>query len=71
VPRFDVYGRLLRVEREEGRWVPVYVGSGGTRRVAHDVVIPPDLPEDGLDAFLSDHFHESATPDRPDVVRLD
>ena len=71
MPRFDVYGHVLRVERSEGGWVASYAGPGGTLRPAHDVLVPPDVPEEGLAAFLSDHFHESATPDRPDVVRLD
>lgn len=71
MPRFDVYGRVLHVEWSEGGWMAAYVGPGGTLRPAHDVLVTPDVSEEGLAAFLSDHFHESATPDRPDVVRLD
>ena len=68
--RFDVFGREVGVLREAGRWRAVFVGSEGKHRSAPAIVIPPDLPAGELRRFLADLFHESARPDRPDVVPL-
>lgn len=69
--RFDVYGRTLGVTRESGEWKAVYIGPDGKHRRAHDVVIPPFVEESKLTRYLADLFHESATPENPDVIRLD
>ena len=68
--RFDVYGRQVGVVREDGRWSAVFVGDGGKHRAAPGVTIPPWVEEDELVRYLADLFHESASPERPDVVRL-
>lgn len=70
MPRFDVYGRVIGVERWEGGWRAFHVGAEGKRRPAGDVVIPPSVSESELAGYLADLFHESASPERPDVVRL-
>lgn len=69
--RFDVYGRIIGVTREEGEWRAVYFGSDGKHREAPDVVIPPGVGEAELAGFLADIFHESASPENPDVVQVD
>lgn len=69
--RFDVFGRLVGILREGGRWRALYVGREGRHRDAPEIVIPPDLDESELARFLGDLFHESARPDRAHVVRLD
>ena len=69
--RFDVYGREVGIVREDGRWRAFFVGPEGKHRPAPEIVIPPDLPASELTRFLGDLFHESARPERPDVVRLD
>lgn len=53
-----------------GCWRPAFVGREGKHRAAPGIAIPPDLPERDLQRFLADLFHESARPDRPDVIRL-
>lgn len=67
--RFDVYGLPLEIERDGERWRAYRLGEG-KRRELHDLVIPAELPEAGLERFLGDVCHELATPERPRVVRL-
>lgn len=67
---FDVFGRRIGVQRTGDRWRVVLVGEDGKHRAAPGVVIPPSVPEAELARYLADVFHESATPERPDVVRV-
>lgn len=67
--RLDVFGRELIVERRGDAWEVFHPGEG-KRRVAHDVSIPPELPEDRVAEFLADLLHEFATLDHPRVRRL-
>ena len=69
--RFDVYGRILGVTRARGEWRVVHLGADGKHRPAADVVIPPSVAESELSGYLADLFHESASAEKPDVVRLD
>lgn len=69
--RFDVYGRVMGVLRADGAWRVVYFGADGKHREAHDVVIPPSVTTSELAGYLANLFHESASPENPDVVRLD
>lgn len=68
--RFDVFGRLVAVEREPHGWVAYYLGNDGKRSVARDLILPPDLPEEEIGRCLADIAHERASPERPDVRRL-
>ena len=68
--RFDVFGRLVGVERVDGKWRAVFVGQDGKHRHARGVTIPPWIEAAGLTTFLADLFHESATPERPEVLYL-
>ena len=68
--RFDVFGREVGIIREGDQWTAVFVGTEGTHRPAPAIVIPPELPSSALCRFLADLFHESARPDRPDVIAL-
>lgn len=68
--RFDVYGRKVGVVREEGGWSAVFLGESGKHRPAPGVIIPPWVTEDELVRYLADLFHEGASPERPEVVRL-
>lgn len=69
--RFNVFGRIIGVTREEGEWRAVYFGSDGKHRPAPDVIIPPDVAEAELVRYLGDMFHESASPENPDVVPVE
>ncbi len=66
--RFDVFGRHVGVTRADGRWIAVFLGAEGKHRAGP--AIPPSLPESELETFLADLFHESARPDKPNVIRL-
>ena len=68
----DVFGtRMLAVSTEQG-WEMSILGDEGKRRPVRDLVIPEHI-KDGqeLVSYLSDLYHESATPERPSVVQLD
>ena len=67
---FDVYGRLVQVERVKGCWQAYYLGNEGKKRLARDIEIPSDIHEDKLIKYLDDLCHEWATPSRPSVKRL-
>jgi len=67
--RFDVFGILVGLEYVSGSWHAYYLGPEGKRRPA-DFVIPALIEADELTQFLSDLFHESASPHHPDVRRL-
>jgi hypothetical protein len=63
--RFDVFGRYeIDVERRGDRWL-VYLRGEGKRREHPTLVIPSEIPEDGLAGYLEDVLHEEGTPGRP------
>lgn len=68
---FDVFGHRIVVERRAGRWVALHPASDGKRRPIPDLVIPPDLEEEELGEYLADVRHEWATPESPEVKRID
>jgi hypothetical protein len=68
--RFDVYGRIIIIARSEGRaWLAFYQGADGKRGKA-DFPVPAHLSVENLAHYLEELFHESATPERPAVLRL-
>ena len=67
---FGVFGRRILVERTGSGWIAMYAGSEGKHRVAHDIVIPTDTPEAGLERYLADLCHEWASPERSAVRRV-
>jgi hypothetical protein len=67
--KLDVFGRRYLVERVDGEWRAYSVGSDGKRSPAH-VAIPSTLEEGELAQYFDDLYHESSTPQRPNVVRL-
>ena len=68
--KFDVFGRLVLVSRDAGRWTAFYAGSEGKRRPATDIVIPADTAEQDLPRYLADLCHEWATSRHPEVRKL-
>jgi hypothetical protein len=67
--RFKVFRRLVAVSGAPGAWRAFYLGGDGKRRPA-DFVVPGELREDELAAYLADLFHEDATPGRDNVQAL-
>jgi hypothetical protein len=69
--RFDVFGRMMGVDRKDDRWQVYDLGPDGKRREARDIMIPASVPEEQLALYLAEIFHESASPRRPEVLELD
>lgn len=67
--RFQVFERVMLVERVEGAWRCFLLGADGKRRPA-ELAIPPDLAHGELAQYLYDIFHEDATPTNGDVVEI-
>lgn len=68
--RFDVFGRIVSIRRQDGSWQAHAVGADGKRAPA-GFVIPDFVAEDELEQYLFDLFHESATSARGDVRRIE
>jgi len=68
--KFNVFGKLVAIVGEPGRWSAFLPGSDGKRRPA-DFVVPDFLSEAELCQYLADVFHELATPANGTVVRLE
>ena len=68
--KLNVFGRIIEVMREEGRWKVFCLGNEGKKREAHNIVIPSSLKEEDLTKYIADLCHEWATPANPQVKRL-
>ena len=67
--RFNVFGRIVLIDRKQNEWHAYYPGTDGKRRPA-SFVIPSFIEDSELEQYLGDLFHESASPNNPEVVRL-
>ena len=68
--KFDVFGRVVLIEKTQNGWASFFAGSDGKRRPA-DLVIPGSLKPQELAGYLDDLCHEWATERHPVVRRLD
>lgn len=68
--KFDVFGKSMSVNRQNGEWLLFIDSNTGLRTRVYDVVIPSELLESELARYLGDIFHESARDDKTDVTRL-
>ncbi len=69
--RFDVFGRLVGVEREGTRWLVWSLQGEGTRRPPHDFPIPDWADDSSLARYLADLCHEWASPQHGEVRFLE
>jgi len=67
--RFNIFGRIALLRRENGLWQAYALGADGKRSPA-GFVVPDFIEEAELEQFLFDLFHESATPGNGDVKRI-
>ena len=67
--RFNVFGRILAIQRTAESWQVNAVGTDGKLGPA-GFVIPDFVAEHELVQYLADLFHESARPGRDDVRRV-
>nr|WP_297355019.1 hypothetical protein [uncultured Caldimonas sp.] len=68
--RFNVFGRIVSIQREGAVWVAYSIGADGKRAPA-GFVVPAFIEEDELEQYLFDLFHEEATPTNGEVRRLE
>ena len=68
--RFNVFGRIIGVQREGTSWRAYALGADGKRSAA-DFVVPDFIEVHELAQYLADLFHERATPANADVRKLD
>lgn len=66
---FNVFGRIMAIERVDERWVAYLSGSDGKRAKAQ-LAIPSELGPDELAQYLYDIYHENATPTNGDVFEI-
>lgn len=66
---FNVFGRIIAIERVDDAWACYLVGAEGKRRPAQ-LAIPCDLPHAELAQYLYDIYHEAATPTNGDVFEI-
>ncbi|MCB1669526.1 MAG: hypothetical protein R3F41_03600 [Gammaproteobacteria bacterium] len=67
---YDVFGSIMRVERQDGEWALFRVSADGKSARVYDIVIPAGLTAAELESYLDDMFHESAGPLHSAVTRL-
>lgn len=67
--KFDVFGKIIEVCRRDNRWQVFYLGEG-KKRLARDINIPSEIPENELANFLADLLHEYATIDNNKVTKI-
>lgn len=63
----DLYGREIEVLRGSEGWKVFYRSGDGKKRDAGDIVIPANIAEPELVAYLADIYHEYATERNPQV----
>jgi len=68
--KLDVFGRLMLAEHTAAGWQLFDLSHDGKRSRVRDVAIPDFIPESGLEQYLADLFHETATPTHSGVRRL-
>ena len=69
--KFSVFGKNIEVIERNSKWVVFYIGNEGKKRLAEDIIVPPDILEDQLIEYLSDLCHEWARPNYSEVKKLD
>jgi len=56
-----VFGKIIEVNRTDESWSVFYVGAEGKKRLANDIIIPPELREEELLEYIADLCHEWET----------
>ncbi|EGQ6018554.1 hypothetical protein IU970_004216 [Salmonella enterica subsp. enterica serovar Sandiego] len=69
---YNVFGRRVGVKRDGDRWLLFNVNLNERKysRI-YDVIIPDFLSEDEIPRWLDDIYHEAASAEYPDVVRVE
>ncbi|QIL74281.1 hypothetical protein G7048_27845 (plasmid) [Diaphorobacter sp. HDW4B] len=64
--RFNVFGRIVDIERVGDGWRCLEVGNDG-KRAPMQLAVPSDIPANELVGYLYAIYHEMATPTNGDV----
>lgn len=67
--RFNIFGRIVDIERAGPHWKAFAVGNDG-KRAPGGFVVPDDIEAEDLGQYLFDLFHEEARPGNGDVRRI-
>lgn len=67
--RFNVFGRIIAIERAQAQWRCFNVGADGKRAPAL-LAIPCDVTHAELAQYLYDIYHESAAASDQDVFEI-
>jgi len=67
--RFNVFGKIIAVRRENDGWKVCAIGNDGKRGPA-GIEIPEFVEADELAQYLFDIFHENARPGNNEVHRI-
>jgi len=68
--KFNVYGRLVSVQKTEQGWKVFFLGNDGKKRPANDIIIPSIIGQEEIEDYLSDLCHEWATDNYRDVYMI-
>ena len=66
---FNVFGRIMAIERINEQWSASLMGPDGKRRPA-ELAVPAELTHAELAQYLYDIYHETATPTNGDVFEI-
>ena len=59
--KLNVFGKLIEVVKKNNGWNVFIIGSEGKKRLANEIVIPPELQEDEIVDYITDLCHEWET----------
>jgi hypothetical protein len=66
--KLNVYGRKFEVIKSEGKWKVFILGDEGKKRIADQITIPSNIVESELINYISDMYHEWASPTNNEVA---
>ena len=69
--KLNVFGKkVIEVVRTDNDWQVFYLGNEGKKRKAEGLIIPSSINESEIEEYISDLFHEMATPLNSKVKRI-
>ena len=69
--KLNVFGKkVIEVVRTDNEWQVFYLGNEGKKRKAEGLIIPSSINESEIEEYISDLFHEMATPSNSKVKRI-
>ncbi|MDM0109713.1 hypothetical protein QTH97_32680 [Variovorax sp. J22R24] len=66
---FNVFGRIVAIERANDRWSCYLMGADGKRQPL-ELAVPDEVTREELAQYLYDVYHESAAPTNGEVTEI-